>query len=210
MAEPAGSRIDAVVLAGGRSRRFGADKVSLLLDRVLAGLPASAEVVCVGPARPTRRLAVRWVREEPPLGGPLAAAAAGVAVGSAPTVLLTAADMPSIGLAVPALLAALGTSVGGEPVDGAVLVDQDGNLQVLATAWRRARLQARLAELDSAEPDSAEPDSDARRSAERSAGGSPGPTHGRPLRLLLEGARLVPVPDIWGAARDVDTPDDLD
>ena len=179
--------------------RCGADKVAVLLDSVLAGLPAATSVVCVGPPRPTRRSDVRWVREEPPLAGPLAAVFAGLACGSAPTVLLTAADMPRVGFAVPSLLAALESSGGWPPIDGAVLVDSDGRAQVLASVWRRERLAAALASI----------------ALDRSgsAGAAPGvgpALVGRPLRLLLQGTVLAAVSDGWDAGRDIDAPQDLD
>jgi molybdopterin-guanine dinucleotide biosynthesis protein A len=69
-----------VVLAGGRSRRLGHDKLVArlgdgtvldhLLDalgRVLAGVP----ILCVGPPRDTQRQ-VTWLIEDPPGGGPVA------------------------------------------------------------------------------------------------------------------------------------------
>ena len=169
---------DVVVLAGGRSSRFGTDKVALLLDRVLGSLPVEAVVVCVGPELPTERTAVRWVREDPPYAGPLAAVAAGLAVGEAEVVVVIGADMPGVAAAVPALVEAVGLG------NGSVLVDEGGWPQALASAWRRDVLTERLAGL--------------------------GDLEDRPLRLLLDGASLVPVPDHWDAAHDVDTPDDLD
>jgi len=224
MAAGGGSLVDVVVLAGGRSSRFGADKVALLLDSVLAAMPPDARVVCVGPMRPTVRAAVTWVQERPPMAGPLAAVAAGLAAGRAPVVILAGADMPRVGLAVPALLAALDPEpvdpgpadpgqVDPEPsgggghraADAAVLVDSDGRAQVLASAWRRDRLTARLAEL--AQPFADLGDPSTREAAPLAA---PGTLRGLALRLLLERTALVTVADVWGAARDVDTPADLD
>ena len=172
---------DVIVLAGGRSTRFGSDKVGLLLPDVLDGLPASASVVCVGPARPARRPDVRWVHEDPPQSGPLAALAAGLAAGTSAVVVLVGADMPHVGRAVPALVGALAAAADDAP--GAVLVDGDGRAQVLASAWRRESLARRLAAI--------------------------GELGGRPLRLVLDGGPLVPVADAWGSARDIDTPADL-
>jgi len=192
-----------VVLAGGTSTRFGGDKLAVLLDQVLAGLPPQVAVVCVGPARPTVRSPVTWVREDPPLSGPLAAVAAGVAAGDGPVVVVVGGDMPRVGAAVGALLAALETTgdrpAGGGPVDGAVLVDGDGAVQLLASAWHRDRLVGRLADLAGEAAPGTRPSG--------SAAGSG--LAGVPLRLLGRGARLVEVTDLWGAGRDVDTPADL-
>ena len=169
----------AVVLAGGRSLRYGADKVAVLLDPCLSTLPAGWPVVCVGPSRPTLR-PVAWTRESPPYAGPLAGLAAGVAVEpNAAAYVVVGADMPRAGLAAEALLAAA--------ADGAaVLVDGAGVRQPLASAWSGPLLRDALAAL---------------------AAGAP--LAGRPLRALLEAfpaEAVVEVADSWGAAHDVDTP----
>ncbi len=175
-----GAAYGVVVLAGGTSRRFGSDKLELLLDRTLAGLPPGGAVVCVGPARPTpARPDARWTREEPPGGGPLAGVAAGLEACSAPVVVVIGGDMPYVGRAVPALLATLAR----EPGRGAaVLVDGSGVAQPLASAWTRAGLAAALA-----------------------GAGDPA---GAPLRRLLDGIDPLRVPDAWSASLDVDTPAD--
>ncbi|QKW07712.1 molybdenum cofactor guanylyltransferase [Streptomyces sp. NA04227] len=109
---------DAVVLAGGRARRLGgADKPGLrvggrrLLDRVLSASAAARETVVVAEPRATSR-PVRWAREEPAGGGPVAALEAGVralaAQPSAPYVLVLSADLPFLdGESVERLLSAL-------------------------------------------------------------------------------------------------------
>ncbi|WP_432092348.1 NTP transferase domain-containing protein [Streptomyces sp. bgisy100] len=91
---------DAVVLAGGAAKRMGgADKPGLrvggrpLLDRVLGACADATTTVVVGSRRPTAR-PVRWAREEPPGGGPLAALAAGLAHVTEPVVLALSADLP--------------------------------------------------------------------------------------------------------------------
>ncbi len=181
---------DAVVVAGGAGRRLGgADKPALtvggrtLLDRVLAACADARRTLVVGPERPTERAGVRWLREDPPGGGPLAAVAAALPAVTAPRVLLLAADLPFLDAAtVRRLLAALDGD-GGDRWDGALLVDADGCDQPLAAAYRTAPLRAA-----------------------RTALGDPA---GRPLRGLLAPLRLTRLPDPAGAAFDCDTWDEL-
>ena len=96
--------IGAVILAGGRSERFGRDKIVArlagrpLIDHVLAAVPADWEVVVVGRPRSTART-VRWVLEDPPDGGPLAGVAAGVDTLGSEIVVVIAGDMPWVGRA---------------------------------------------------------------------------------------------------------------
>lgn len=91
--------MSALVLAGGASTRLGEDKPAALvggvplLDRVLGALSNDADVVVVGPARRTAR-PVRFVLEQPPGGGPVAAIAAGLAQLAAERCFLLAADLP--------------------------------------------------------------------------------------------------------------------
>ncbi len=151
-----------------------------LLERTLSGLPDGSLVVCVGPPVPTTR-AVTWAREDPPLGGPLAAVEAGL--GALPsgveTVLLIAGDMPRAGLASAALLEALEANSGGL----AVVVDDEDRPQPLLSAWARDLLTERI--------------------------GALAPTAGRAVTALLDTANPVLVDDAWGASADVDTDEDL-
>ena len=136
---------DAVVLAGGRSRRMKVeDKTRLvvggvpLLDRVLAACAGAAARIVVGDARPTAS-PVRWAREEPAGGGPVAALAAGLRLVTAPVVVVLAGDLPFVDAAtVEALVSAAGVT----DVDGAVVVDDGAREQWLCSAWRTAALRA--------------------------------------------------------------------
>lgn len=144
------SYVHAVVLAGGRSRRFGADKLSAPLDtttvlgQAIASLPAAWDVFVVGPSRLVGR-PVRFVDEEPPGSGPGAALVAGAravaATSSSPdTIMVTLpGDAPAGGAAAVLLVEALLA----EPIGGhaAIIgVDPEGQFQPLQIAVRGVAL----------------------------------------------------------------------
>ncbi|MFE0699428.1 NTP transferase domain-containing protein [Streptomyces sp. NPDC058872] len=178
---------DAVVLAGGAARRLGGfDKPAVriggrtLLDRVLSACPGAGRTVVVGAPRPTVR-PVRWTRENPPGGGPLAALDAGVRETGAGVLLVLSADLPFLdGTTVHQLLDALAGTSGAE---AALLVDADGRDQPLVGVYRRSPLLRELAA-----------------AAERR-----GTLDGGPLRLLTEGLRLTRVAAGPLASFDCDT-----
>lgn len=150
MEEPLSSYA-AVVLAGGTGERLGGvDKAALvvdgrtLLDRALAAFAGADEVVVVGDARPAPA-GVRFVREDPPYGGPAAGLLAGRdALTADPSWLaVLAVDMPHVTTATWQRLA--GAADGH---DGAALVDAGGRRQ-LALLLRTSRLdEVRPAEGD--------------------------------------------------------------
>ncbi len=185
-----------VVLAGGTSRRWGGrDKTAVLLagrtvlEHAVTGLAAGAgvgldDVVVVAPPEHPARAALpaaRWVREEPPGGGPVAGLAAAVAVldPAVALVVVGAGDAPFAGAAVPALLDAV-THPAAVGLDGSVGTDPGGRDQPLLAAYRVAALRAAL----------------------------PGGGGGR-LRDVVASLRLVRVPVDARAALDLDTPADL-
>ena len=141
-----------VVLAGGASRRFGRDKLTAdldgrtLLDATLASVPAGLPVVVVGPERSVRR-PVRFVREEPPGGGPAAALVAGLTAaleGGAGVVSTLPGDAPAAGTAVPLLVRAL-DGAGRGATDLVVAHAADGQvfpLQLACTADGARRVLA--------------------------------------------------------------------
>ncbi|MGW4440480.1 NTP transferase domain-containing protein [Streptomyces sp. NPDC004596] len=180
---------DAVVLAGGAARRLGgADKPAVrvggrsLLDRVLTACSGAATTVVVAGARPTAR-PVRWAREEPSGGGPVAALEAGLRLTTAEYTAVLSADLPFLEAAT---VRRLLTALRDTGADGALLTDAEGRDQPLVAAYRTAALRRELAAL---------------------AAGHGGLT-GLPLRRLTGALQLTRVPDPL-ASFDCDTWDDI-
>ena len=129
----------AIVLAGGRSRRFAPDKLAelvdgqTLLDLTLSAIPAEFEVVLVGPPRPTVR-PVEFVREQPPGGGPAAALVTGLRHAldrSAEALLVLPGDAPRAGAGALILLERLTADPATQAV---VAVDDSDRIQPLQLA----------------------------------------------------------------------------
>jgi len=140
--------VTALVLCGGTARRFGSDKTRALLgdrpllDHLLGNLPSDWPVVCVGPPRPTTR-DVRWVREDPPGGGPAAALAAALPLVATPVVVVLGGDMPYAAGPAPGLVARLGAN---PAVDAVACRDRAGRTQPLLAAYRLEALTRTLPE----------------------------------------------------------------
>lgn len=139
---------DAVILAGGRGERLGGvDKAAVvidgvtLLDRVVAAAAEATQVICVGPEHDTSR-PVRWTREHPPGGGPVAALAAGLALVEAPVVVVLAVDLPLVTIE---LVSSLVEGCAG--ADVALAEDDAGIHQPLLAAYRTGTLRARVRSL---------------------------------------------------------------
>lgn len=204
-------RLAVVVLAGGAARRWdGRDKTAALLgsgtvlEHAVRGLRAGVRdggprepratgpddddhpvpVVVVGPSDQAGRpglAGVRWVREDPPGGGPVSglAAALGALTPDVDVVVVGAGDAPFGGSAVPRLLSAL-----DETIDGVVGVDPSGRRQPLLAAYRLAPLRAAVEALDAA--------------------------WGVPLRTVVDRLRVADVPVTRREALDLDTPATLE
>ncbi|MFE1857207.1 NTP transferase domain-containing protein [Streptomyces anandii] len=198
---------DAVVLAGGAARRLGgADKPGLrvggraLLDRVLAACADARTTVVVAGPRPTAR-PVRWAREEPPGGGPVAALDAGLRRTTAEDVVVLSADLPFLE---PGTVRRLLGALRAGRADGALLTDAEGRDQPLVAAYRAHALRRELAALTEAALSEAAPAGRAPATDGRAAGA----LAGLPLRRLTGALDLTRVPD-HVASFDCDTWDDI-
>jgi molybdopterin-guanine dinucleotide biosynthesis protein A len=186
----------AIVLAGGRSSRFGRDKLAeeidgqTMLERAIGAVrPVVDEVlVVVAPdAMPTLPDGVRPVHDDHAFEGPLAGVATGLGATDADLVLVVAGDMPWM---VSAILARLLRRL-EEPGVAAVVLETAGDARPLPMAVRRAdALTSSMSLLASGE---------------------------RRLRTLPSALHAVAIPETeWraddptgAAAVDVDRPDDL-
>lgn len=139
---------DAIILAGGRGRRFGGPDKPVyavagrrLLDIALAAAAGARRIVVVGDVGVPE--GVLLTREEPPFGGPVAGVRAGLAAlaGHEPWTLLLACDLPDAEAAVRVLLQT--TPEPGH--DGVCLLDADRRRQWLLGCYRTAALSAQLA-----------------------------------------------------------------
>ena len=190
-------RIGAIVLAGGRSSRFGRDKLAEpidgrpLLDRAIAAVQAVASdvVVVAAPAsNPAVPEGVLLARDPVAFEGPLAGLSAGLAELDlvVERVVVVAGDMPSL---VPAVLMRLLDTIESGP-DAAIL-GHDGEAPPLPMALRRGP-------------------------AERAVGRLRGSGERR-LRAVAQALDAEVIPEsTWrqddataATLRDIDTPDDL-
>jgi molybdopterin-guanine dinucleotide biosynthesis protein A len=135
-------RVSAIVLAGGRSSRFGRDKLAepirgrpLLIHAIEGVRPFASEVlVVVAPgSRSAAPPAVIVVVDASPFEGPLAGLLAGLRAASGPTVIVTAGDMPEL---MPKVVQSLLDSLHAAGQQAAVLEHQ-GKARPLPMAVRR-------------------------------------------------------------------------
>ena len=188
--------IAAIVLAGGRSSRFGRDKLAEPLDgrpllehAIGAVRQVTAEVMVVVAPGPDRAVppGVRIVHDDRAFEGPLAGVATGLAATGADIVLVVAGDMPTV---VPGVLDRLVTCLTTTGADAAVLEVGEDRPPIPMAVRRPVAAAAAVALLASGE---------------------------RRLRALPEALHAASVPErAWrrddpdGASLlDVDTPADL-
>lgn len=193
--------VAAIILAGGASSRLGGtDKTRLpiagasALERVLRAAPHGRRIV-VGPsgqdgADLAERHGARFVLEDPPRSGPLAALARGVAEFSEgpdeATVLVLGGDMPMLRPETLRVLAAR-SGASGQVVS---LAGEGGHVQFLGAAWPLGRLRQALA------------------AVEHESGGWADLSLRRLYAQLGEG-ELATLPATGAEGADIDTPDAL-
>jgi molybdopterin-guanine dinucleotide biosynthesis protein A len=194
----AAASVGAVVLGGGRSTRFGSDKLvaevdglPLLRHAVDAVLPLAGQVIVVGSPAAALPDGVVVVADSQQHAGPYAAVRDGIDALSldVDVVLVLAGDLVAPAPMLPLLLAALEADAAGPGSDrrpeAAVAVDADGRRQPLLAAYRVEPLVAGMAGVDA---------------------------YHRAAYALLDGLHVVEVPDPTPGAtatHDIDTPDDL-
>lgn len=205
--------VSGIVLAGGRSSRFGRDKLAEPIDgepllwrpiRALADAGCAEIVVVLAPDAPEPALPldvavpVRFARDPEPFGGPLVGLHAGLVAASGGLALVVAGDQPDLRPALLRLLAeraAPGLAAPEQAAPGqaaaAALVDPAGVMRPIPCALDRAPAEVTAGEL--------------LRTGERR------------IRALLAALRAEPIPEaVWRPTdpdaawtRDVDEPRDL-
>lgn len=147
-ADPPIPAATAIVLAGGRSSRFGRDKLAEpiagrpMVQHALAAVAAVAADVLIAvppvgqPAsipRSARGRPVRIVRDPEPFGGPLVAVLAALERAGQPYAIVVGGDMPRL---VTSVLAALVRALDAAPDADAVVLEYRGRARPLPVALR--------------------------------------------------------------------------
>lgn len=185
------AEVGAVLLVGGEARRMGGmakplltlQGRSLFARTVEALVDAGVEpIVAVGP-RLEESADVVWTREEPPLGGPVAGIAAGLAQMPADRVLILAGDLARPGAVVHGLLSNRSDDAAAPAAVDGVVFSAHGQPQWLAGLYRTASVRRAL--------DAIEIHRDAS------------------VRALLGGLAIDWVVDEDGITADIDSPADL-
>jgi molybdopterin-guanine dinucleotide biosynthesis protein A len=149
--------VSAIVLAGGRSSRFGSDKLvatidgSTVLDRAVAATARVAGDVVVVVEPGTERLVaridrpLRFVADPERHGGPLIGLLSGLEVVDEPLVIVVGGDMPTLQADVLELL--LRTLAAADPSIGAVVLRSAGTAVPLPAAVRAGAATSAAREL---------------------------------------------------------------
>jgi molybdopterin-guanine dinucleotide biosynthesis protein A len=176
-----------LVLTGGTSSRFGADKSQAILGHqqlihhILTSIPNEFEIIIVGADPHFSEVPYRCVQENPGGGGPVAGIAAGLDLSESEIVGVIATDMPFAAAHMIHLLSAM------TPHDDAIMyVDAAGYKQPLAAMYRREALEGALSKI--------------------------GIPDGESMRTLISYLNIHEIhmsPEIEKAMIDVDTPHDL-
>lgn len=138
--------MNAIVLTGGTSKRFGSNKsVALLagkslLENLVSFLP-EIPIIIVGPETP---IAATYVREEPVHSGPVAAIAAAMKDVDSDTVAIFATDMPFAPLLLDELILAFHD-------DGVQAIDRENVPQPFCGIYKTEKLQNALWDFESVE-----------------------------------------------------------
>jgi molybdopterin-guanine dinucleotide biosynthesis protein A len=188
--------VTAVILAGGRSSRFGRDKLAesvdgraLLLHAIDGVAPLATEILVVAAPGATPALPpnVTLVHDPVAFEGPLAGVVAGLGAATAPVVVVIGGDMPTV---VPAVIESMLREFDESRVDAVVLEDGD-RARPLPLVLRRAPALAAADRLF--------------RGGERRLRALP---EALALRTIPEAAWRTLDPD-GRTIRDIDTPADL-
>jgi molybdopterin-guanine dinucleotide biosynthesis protein A len=189
-------RVTAIVLAGGRSSRFGRDKLAepiagrTLLERAIDAVRVFAGevlVVAAPTASPVVPAGIRVVHDPRPFEGPLVGVHAGLVAAATDVVLVTAGDMPDLA---PAVVEVLLAALDAPEVDAALL-RHDGRSRPLPMVLRRRPALVAAAALVAA--------------GERRLGALPDGLR----RHVIEEADWRPLDPDGRTLVDVDTPEDL-
>ncbi len=134
------ARGSAIILAGGRSSRFGGDKLNAdlagrsVLDRTIEAVrPIADDLLVVG--RAGEAPGVSYLPDDQAFEGPLAGLATGLRHARGALVLVVAGDMPLVS---PAVLELLTSRLAEDPGVDAALLGQEGGPRPLPLAVRRA------------------------------------------------------------------------
>lgn len=177
----------AIILTGGTSKRFGADKAEAILagraliDHLISAIPEEIPIIVVGPNRAAFDTRVQVTQESPPFSGPVAAIAAGVKLVRTELVAIFATDMPFGPLLIPQLLSSM-----NDECQAVLPLDTSGFVQPLTALYRVDALNQALSSLET--------------------------VIGESMRRLVANMRVVQVPIVSEESRlliDIDTQENL-